>query len=35
VATDGPVPAAQVPVVPLDDVAGVADLVVRLAEPFG
>ena len=35
VAADGPVPSAPVPVVALDDVAGVADYAIRLAEPFG
>ena len=35
VAADGPVPSAPMPVVPLDDVAGVADHAIRLAEPFG
>ena len=35
VAADGPVPSAPMPVVPLDDVASVADHAIRLAEPFG
>ena len=34
IAADGPVPAAPIPVVPLDDVGRVADLVIAMAEPL-
>ena len=34
IATDGPVPDAPVPVLPLDDVAAIADAVLALSEPL-